>query len=215
MSSLKRIVSSSSSYPSSKKKKTSSKRIPRAPRNYNTFVTRCVNYDTGYAVDSNFGFGFSPTYLWVNGVSTTSIDGASDIQNLFEMCRVVQVKMILLPAANVHETSVDTVTSGTRNIPYVYYAPDYSSNASTTQASMNQMEGLRVTSLDHPIRLTIKPRLSSTSSSGILLSGSNWCVPNTDVPYNGIRVYIDTLIAQNYLQARFSFVITYECKNTK
>lgn len=215
MSSLKRIVSSSSSYPSSKKKRSLAKKIPRAPRNMNTFITRCVNYDFTLGTDANYGFGFSPTYLWVNDVSTNSINGASDISGLFEMCRIVKVKMILLPTANVHETTNDSVTTGVRNIPYVYYAPDYSSNGSTTQSSMNQMDGLRITSFDHPIQLTVRPKLSSTTSSGILLSGSSWVKPDTDVPYNGIRMYIDVANAQTYLGGRAAFIITFECKNCK
>lgn len=215
---MKRTISISEPSSSSKKykKSTRSTRIPRAPKSNVTTLTRCVQYDGNFATDMNVGFGWSPQYLWVSGVSTTSINGASDLTGLFEMVRITKVKMILLPTANVHETTNDGLASGIRNIPYVYYAPDRASNNSTTQSSMNQMEGLRVTSFDHPIQMTIKyPKLSSTGTSGVYLNNQTWLDPATDVPWNGVRMYIDTAVAQTYLGYRANFIITFECKGFK
>ena len=69
-----------------------------------------------------------PTYLWVNGSATTAIGQASDITNLYDLVRVKYVDVIICPNANVHETAVDTVTTGARNIPVLYMAEDKSDN---------------------------------------------------------------------------------------
>lgn len=216
MSSLKRSASSLSKYSKSKKSKyTPTTVVPRLIKAKSYFINRSARYVLNLSTDSNAGYGFSATYLWINGVSTTSIDGASDLTNMFEMCRIAKVKCILLPGANVHEVSNDSITSGERNVPWVYHGADSASGASSTLTSILQQDDLKITLADKKVERTIYPKLSSTVSAGIIMPSSSWVQTNTDIPYYGLRTYIDVYNALTYNVMCWNFIITYECKNTK
>lgn len=215
MSSLKRSLSASAATTAAKKKKSSVPRYLKYSPANTTIVKRGVRFSSDFSVDGNQGFGFSATYLWVNGASSIAIDGAADMTNLYDSCRVKMVEMILLPSANVHDISMDSGTSGSRNVPYLYIAPDYATSGSTTIASMLQMDGLTIHSFDKAIKRKFYPKLATSGSSGIILPASSYVQTGTDVPYFGIRWYADTATAMPYVSYSVNFIIHYECKNCK
>jgi hypothetical protein len=189
--------------------------IPRHRMN-STFVTRCVEYDISLSASIAKGFGWSPTYLWVDEVSTTAIPGVSDIQSLFERTRVVKVKMIVMPSANVHETTNDSSGTGVRNLPWLYAAPNFGTTNVPTMSSISQLEGLRIALLDKPFQYTIRPKPSGYSTGGVLVNpGDCWMNTDTDDPYYGFQVFIDQYTSQAYVKVRFNFIVTFECQGTK
>lgn len=213
---LKRSYSTSSSYVPAKRSKLPKRRIPRGPRVGGVaLVKRSVYYDTTFNVDLAAGFGFSPTYLWVNGSAATAIGQASDISNLYDLVRVKYVDIIICPNANVHETAVDSLTTGARNIPVVYMAEDKSDNDVPNINTLLQHDTLKVDMLDKVIRHRIYPRINTGSNTINLSYGKQWIVSGSDIPANGFKMYIDTLTAQTYLGCRINFIITYECKDAR
>lgn len=207
-------MSTSSSYGKYKKRRTTAvAKVPRILKSPNAvIVKRCVRYNFDLTTDFAGGFGFSPTNLWLNGVSSTAIDGASDITNLFDACRVVKVEMVLLPSCN----SLDyaNVVTTTRNIPYAYIAADKNDSTAPNQASILQFDNLHVTSMDHVIRYTCYPK--TKSEGAIILSRSNWVLTGVDQPYFGIKLYIDnTTTNQANAGGSINFIIHYECKDSK
>lgn len=214
---LKRSYSTSSSYVPAKRGKVSSKvrRIPRAPKSGAALVKRCVTYSHDFNVDLGVGFGFSPTNLWVNGASSTAIPLASDISNLYDLCRVKYVDMIITPFANVHEIASDTVTTGIRNIPIIYYCEDKTDNDVPNLNSLFQQDTLKVDMFDKVIRHRVYPRINTGSNTVNLAYGKQWVLTAADLPANGIKMYVDTNVAQTYLGCRINFIITYECKDAR
>jgi len=215
---LKRSYSTSSSYVPSKRGKypPKSRRLPRAPRIGGiTLVKRTVAYDHTFNVDAAYGFGFSPTHLWVNGAANTSIGSASDITNLYDCVRVKYVDVIITPYANVHEYATDTVTTGVRNIPILYMAEDKTDSDVPNINSLLQEDTLKVDMLDKVIRHRVYPRINTGSNTINMNYGKQWIVAGSDIPANGIKVYVDTINAQTYTGVRFNFVITYECKDAR
>lgn len=212
---LKRSYSSTTKYaPSKRAKAVNRSRIYRAPRTAVTTITRAVRYSVAFSADVALGFGVSPTYLWINNTSTVALDGAADMTSMFDLCRVKKIEMIILPAANVHELSLDVVGTQFKNIPYVYIANDKSDSSNPTQASIMQMDGLRITSLDHPIRHTIySPKCMSASS--VQSTAATWVATGSDVPFNGVKLVMDITTPSNYTEANINFIVTFECKDCK
>lgn len=215
---LKRTYSSTTQYgKSSKKAKPSPRRVPiyRSPRGI-TRLTRCAR--VSYALDQDLaaGFGFSATQLWRNGTALSGIDGASDMTNMFDLCRIVKVEIVALPACNMHELAYDSSLSGIRNLPYLYCAYDQTDCLDPNISSILQFDGLQITSFDKPYRRTFYPKLATASSGGIVLANTNWVSTGTDIPYCGIKLYLDNQ-ANNvpYAGLMLNFIITYECKNPK
>lgn len=126
--------------------------------------------------------------------------------------------MIITPYANVHEYTVDTVTTGARNIPIIYYCEDKTDCDVPNVNTLLQEDTLKVDMLDKVIRHTVYPRLNmfaSGSNSINMNSRPQWILSGTDVPCFGIKMYVDTLTAQTYAGLRVNFIITYECKDAK
>lgn len=135
--------------------------------------------------------------------------------SMFDVCRVKKIEMIILPAANVHELALDVVGTQFKNIPYVYIANDRTDSGNPTQSSIMQMDGLRITSLDKPVRHTIyNPRCMTGTN---VQAGNNSTFVNTgsDVPFNGIKLIMDITTASNYSEANINFIVTFECKDCK
>jgi len=215
---LKRSYSTSSSYVPTKRGRypPKARRIPRAPRASGvSLVKRTVSYDHSFNVDAAYGFGFSPTYLWVNGSATTAIVSASDITNLYDCVRVKYVDVIITPFCNVHEYAVDTATTGIRNIPILYMAEDKTDSSVPNINTLLQEDTLKVDMLDKVIRHRCYPRINTGSDTINLSYGKQWIVAGSDIPANGIKMYIDTINAQTYAGVRFNFIITYECKDAR
>lgn len=214
---LKRTSFYSTSYAPRKKSKYSySRRIPRAPRAGGPVVVkRAVFWDvTSGAADFNSGFGFSSTYLWRNDAQSTAIDGASDMTNLFDMCRIKKVECIITPYGNVHEFANDSTT--TKALPVIYIAADKNDSIAPNAASIMQYDNLHITCLDHVVRYTCYPRITTGSGAISLNRNAAWVNTGSDIPYYGIKMHVDWPQAQVSLTGfRVNFIITFECKDSK
>lgn len=216
MSMLKRSYSASQYYVAKRPKKGTRKlKVGRSPSLGVTRVTRCVTEAFDFTTDYGAGFGFSATRLWRNGSSYADIPVISEITDLFDMVRIAKVEIIVLPGCNNHNIADDSAVTGVRNIPYVYCAPDYSDNAVPNLNTLLQSDKLLVTMLDHPVRRTIYPKLSSAASSGIVLGGNNWVATGSDFPCNGIKFYMDVVTNMAYVGGKINFIIHFDCKHTK
>jgi len=189
------------------------------PSTFNkTVLSLIVDYDVDFTADVSHGFGFSPSALWVNGVSTTTIVGASEIAACFDMVRIQKVEVTMLPGNNFLGFGTNTVTTGQRNIPYIYHCIDYNNGDNPSLAAIRQQPTVMVDSFDHVIRRTIHPRVSMSQSSGF--NGITSMSPNpnlfisvgSDIPCYGLKIYADLFNTPfTYDVARFSFKIYYEC----
>lgn len=192
------------------------RRIPRGPRaGSSVIVKRTVFWDvTSGAADFNGGFGFSPTNLWRDGASSTAIDGASDMTNLFDMCRIKKVECIVTPYGNVHEFANDSTTI--KALPVIYIAADKTDGYNPNASSIMQFDNLHVTCLDHVVRYTCYPRLTTGSGYITLNRYAAWTNTGSDQPAYGIKMHVDWPQAQVTLTGfRINFIITYECKDAK
>lgn len=207
-----------------KRKRTSirsARRIPRTLRaSSHAIVPRTVSYDMSFTSDVALGFGFSPTTLWVNNASSTGIPGASDITALYDMCRIQKVEVTMLPGNNVADYALNSVTSGQRNIPYVYHAVDNNSGGNPTLNEIQQFGNCKVASFDKVIKRTIypAPKFSAASTGTISLQGpalrNVWLATGSDEACFGFKVYMDLLAVNlTYDVARITFKIYYECKD--
>jgi len=125
------------------------------------------------------------------------------------------VDLIITPNANMHEIATDTVTTGARNIPVVYYAVDKTDNDVPNVNTLLQEDTLKVDMLDKVLRYRCYPRINTGSNTINLDYGKQWLVSGSDIPANGMKLYIDTLTAQTYAGCRLNFIITYECKDAR
>lgn len=214
MPNLKRAVSFSGNG-SSKKRRTSyvPRTISMAKSSNSVMVKRTVRYGFDLSTDFAGGFAFTPTTLWYNGATSVAIDGASDITNLFDQCRIKKVEVIILPSCD--GLDYYNVSTTARNVPYVYIAADKNDSSNPTLAAMLQYDNLHITELNHVIRYTCYPKML-TGSSSIVVPNNNWAVAGTDIPYFGIKIYVDnTTTNQPNAGGSINFIIHYECKDSK
>jgi len=179
-------------------------------RSNSCIISRSVAYDVDFSTDVAKGFGFSPTKLWVNGTSTQSIAGASDLQ-MFDLVRVVKVEVTILPNMNVLTYAVGSV----KNIPYVYHAYDPNDSTNPSLSEMEQMSTLKIDSLDHIIRRTIYPNLPSYSTYMVDVGKerkNQFVPPALDNPWFGYKCYADMTGLGAADGFRFAFKIFYECR---
>lgn len=181
-------------------------------------VCRTVQRNITTSADLGIGFGWSPTYLWFNGVPDTAIPGASDLTNLYDVCRVRKVECNIMFDFNGYEVSA----TGTVGLPVVYTAYDPTTNASPTQSSIQQMATTRINMIGdardgNRVVRTIYPRAQQTQGGATLLYSTNqWVETGSDIPYNGLALYVDMInISNPNRNAMFVFKIYYECKVTK
>lgn len=190
---------------------------PRPATFNKVILSLIVDYDVNFATDVSHGFGFSPSALWVNGVSTTTIVGASEIAACFDMVRIQKVEVTMMPGCNFLGFGANTITTGSRNIPYIYHCVDYNSGDNPSLAAIRQQPTCMTESFDHVIKRTIQPRVSSSGSTGNGVTNMSanphlFTSVSSDIPAYGFKVYADLFdTALTYDVARFSFKIFYEC----
>lgn len=197
--------------------------VARVPRSIGTLSNTClipriVIYDLAFTTDSARGFGFSNGWLYVNGAQTVAIAGFSELSALFDLVRIHKVECTLLPGNNSFDYAANTVTTGTRNIPYVYDAFDPNDSSNPSLSDIQQMATCHTHSLDKRITRTIYPNCSPSTSvvdSGVQRK-NQWVKSNVDsVQYCGWKVYADLQTdVFTYDVARCSFKIFYECKGS-
>lgn len=186
--------------------------------NDSVIVCRTVQRNVTTSADIGWGFGWSPTYLWVNGASDTAIPGAADITSLYDVCRVKKVECNIMFDFNGYEVSA----TGTVGLPIVYTAFDPTTNANPTQSSIQQMATTKINMIGdardgNRVVRNIYPRLQQSQSGAVMIYQSNqWVETGSDIPYNGLALYVDMInISNPNRNAMFVFKIYYECKITK
>jgi len=188
------------------------------PKYNSVTIARTVNYDVDFTADVAHGFGFSSTNLWVNGTSSTAIPGASELTALFDLIRIAKVEVTLLPGCDSLNYANNSLSSGTRNIPYVYTAYDPNDSGNPSLSDIQQNNTCKTDSFNKVIKRTIYPQM--TVGSQLLTDiGQNrrniFVKSGVDSPWFGYKVYMDLQsVALTYDIARISFKIFYECRNT-
>lgn len=202
-----------------KSRKTGRKlRIPRDVPGQTVMITRSMAYNIGFAADPAYGFGFSPTNLWVNGASSTAIGGVSEITALFELCRIAKVEITWLPGNQALDWGSNSVTTGIRNIPYVLESFDPRVSTTPTISGLLETSGVSFHSANEPFSKVIHPVL--LNDAGIVPVGrtnrESFVATGVDVPWNGWNVIMDlTSTALTYCSGQFYFKIFYECKSVR
>lgn len=205
---------------SKKRYKFSSRRaVPSGAFSSNTCIIPCtVEHDVDLTADISRGFGFSAINLWINGVATTPIPGATDITALFDLVRVKKVEITIIPGANELSFPASTVTTGVQNIPYVLEAYDPTDSTNPSANNVRELATCRSHRLDQIIRRTIYPCLKD--ASGIVNVGQSrkdtFTQSGSDLPWFGWKVYADMVTnVWTYNTCRFSFKVFYECRQSK
>lgn len=217
----KRARSSSYSGRGRKYKKGSfvSRRIPPVVKSNTCIIPCIVDYDHTFTADLALGVGFSPYALWVNGSSHTVIPGASDIAALFDLVRIQKVEITMMPGSASLDIANNTVTTGTRNIPYVYDCFDPNSGGNPSLPEMKESATTMVRSFDRMLKRTIYPNFVVSSGSFVNVGQSRkdlFQQTATDVPAYGWKCLMDMYnTALTYVICRVSFKIYYECRNSK
>lgn len=185
----------------------------RQPSTFNRcIIATTVDYDASLVADGAYGFGFSPTNLWVNGSSATAYP--TSINNIWDLCRIVKVEMTILPGNDGNAYNANTLTSGTTNIPYVYTAFDPNTSGAPTIAAIKQNSTVQTTSLNHVIKRTFYPNFAPSATVDMGANRKNiFMSVYQDTPAQGVQVYVD-LDAQvwTYCIYRISFKVFMEVR---
>lgn len=181
-------------------------------------VCRTVQANYNTSADAALGLGWSATNMWINGVSTTSIDGATDITNLYDVCRVRKVEVNVMIDYNVHEAAATTSVG----LPIVYTAFDPTDNAAPTSSSIRQYATCKIhmmgdARVGNRVVRTYYPRLQQSQGSYSIVNPMNqWVETGSDIPYNGCKIYMDQIGISN--PNRYYMIVCkiyYECKISK
>lgn len=194
------------------------KRYKAPSSSYNrTIISQTVDFDYDLTVDFTAGFSFSGQSLFRNGVSVANYTDASSIAALYDLCRVHKVEMTILPGNSDFDYNNNGLSSGARNIPYLYTCIDYTDSANPALSEVKDNSTCQVARLDKVYRRTFYPR---APSNNIVDMGTNrlnvFSQANTTIQYQGIKIYID--LAQQvwtYNIGRISFKVFLELRCTK
>lgn len=195
-------------------------KLYKAPRtSFNkTMVATTVDYDVEFTADVSHGFGFSPTHLWVNGVSTTAYVDAAGWQSMFDLIRVHKVEMTILPGNNYLGYGTNTLSTGQRNIPYGYCATDLNSGGNPSLNGIRERSDCETFSLDRMYKRSFYPRLfASDYVTDVGANRKNLFVPvSADLPWYGVLLYLDLkTVALTYDVCRISFKVYVELSSSR
>jgi len=192
--------------------------VPRSIRSNTCIIPCIVDYDANLTADPAIGFGWSPNALWVNGSSYSVIPGTTDLAAVFDLMRVVKVEVTILAGANSLDYANNTVTTGSRQIPWVYDCYDPNSGGNPSLAEVRENATCKTNLLAGAIRRTIYPNLGQYGQTiNVGAGASTTFVPSiVDLPSFGWKVYIDmSQQVWTYNILRFSFKVFYECRSSK
>lgn len=183
-----------------------------------TIISTTVDYDVEFTADVSHGFGWSPSHLWVNGVSTTAYVDAASMQGLFDLARIHKVEMTLLPGNNFLGYGTNTLSTGQRNIPYGYCATDLNSGGNPSLNGIRDRSDCETFSLDKAYKKTFYPRMfASDFVTDVGRNRNNLFVPvSSDIPWYGALLYLDLkTVALTYDVARISFKVFIELSSSR
>jgi len=194
------------------------KRYKELSSSYNrTIISQTVDYDYDLTVDVTAGFSFTGQALYRNGVSVVNYSDASSIAALYDLCRVHKVEMTILPGNSDFDYNNNGLSSGSRNIPYLYTALDYTDSANPSLANVRENSTCQVARLDKVYRRTFYPRQPNNNVTDMGANRKNLFTGTDSISqYMGIKVYID--LAQQvwtYNIGRISFKVFLELRDSK
>lgn len=187
------------------------------PKSNSCIISRTVDHDIAFDGNYGYGFGFSPTHLWINQVSTTAISGASEIAALFDLVRIVKVEVTVLPGQNFMGYGSNTSGTGVRNIPIMYHCYDPNDGLNPTLSSSQENNTCKVDILDKIIKRTIYPQMTVGNQLMTDIGSSRKDVfvkSSYDSPWYAFKAFFDLDELLAYDAARISFKIFYECRNS-
>ena len=82
---------------------------------------------------------FTATSLWINGVSNTTIPNTAEIATVFDCVRIQKVEVTIMSGNDSLDYANQTLSSGTRSIPYLYEAFDPNDSTNPTLGSMQEL----------------------------------------------------------------------------
>lgn len=181
-------------------------------------VCRTAQNTTNTGADYAIGIGASPANIWINGLSSIGYAGATDISSLYDICRVIKMEVSLMWDFNTSDVS----STGTAGMPIVYTAFDPTDNAQPTLSTIQQYASTRVSCVGdaktgNRIVRTIYPRCQQLQSGMTIIQEKNpWVETISDIPYNGLKIYIDYIGTPNTNRIfMYTIKVWLECKVTK
>jgi len=146
----------------------------------------------------------------------TQLAGATDIGNLYDQYRFMNIKVTVIP----HQNSGEGLAAPTGTIGYLYYVQDQDGGGPATDAAFKERPDLVIKRTDRPLVFNCRnPRISSAAYAGGAFTGytipdkAMWidCDSNT-VPHYGMYFLFSTnlagmtfdIITQVTLQAKHS-----------
>lgn len=202
--------------------------VPRAPRSkqftrpgQRAVIPIVANFDYGLTTDPSMSFSFDQRGYYVNG-AFNAIGGATELNSVWELMRIMKVEFTILPAANGLEYSAQSLSTGVTNIPYVYRAFDYNDpDNGRSLAQIMQNPTVHISRADRVQKFTLWPKIQGTSdviNTGIedknqFIQGTN-SAGNTH--WNGCVVYIDMVNeVWTYGSGRVVMKVFYECLQSR
>lgn len=181
-------------------------------------IPRTAYYPLSFAADPAYAFGFSATNVWVNAVSALTVPGASEITSLFELVRVAKVIVTYIPGNHALDWGSNTITTGTRNIPWIYECFDPCITATPSIAGMVEAASTITRTANVPFSRTIYPVLNESSLA--VNTGTSrkdiFVRAGSDVPFDGWSFIADlSSVALTYDIGALMFKIFYECRCTR
>lgn len=181
----------------------------KQPSTFNRCViaTTC-GYDVLLSADTGVSFGFSPTNIWVDGVS--GLNYPLDISGIWDLCRVQKVEMTIMCTAN----SLEFGATATTPIPVCYHAFDPNTSTIPTLTSIRQNSTCQSDRCDKVIRRTFYPNIVPDAVVDLGNARKNkFLSVYRDDPFNGILCFFDTFsTAPAAVAARFSFKVFLEVR---
>lgn len=193
--------------------------IPRPLASNTCIIPLSCDYDMDLTADIGRGFGFSTAKLWVNGTSTTTLTGASEVAAVFDLMRLVKVDIVILPGNDTRDYANNTVGSGQAQIPWCYSGLDYNDSTNPSLSDIHQNPFLRRELFNHAIKRTFIPTLSQ---GGLVVdfgasAKDKWVKAGDDTQiYCGYKIYVDMLNTVNtYSICRMNVKCYFECSFSK
>lgn len=180
-----------------------------------------ANYDYSLTTDPSLSFSFDNRGYYING-TFNAIGGATDINSVYELMRVMKVEFTILPATNGLDYSAQTLSTGVSNIPYIYRAFDYNDpDNGRTLAQIQQNPSCYISRADRVQRFTLWPKIQGTSTLvNTGMEDRNQFLQSTqsasNSKWNGCVIYLDMVNeVWTYGSGRVVMKVFYECLSSR
>lgn len=186
----------------------------KQPSTFNRCVIATTVTDTIdlTGTDGYYGYGFSPSKLWVNGVSGFSYP--TSVINIWDLARVVKVEITIAANSN----SADFSSGTTILIPYAYDCFDPNdNNAPVSLTEVQQNSTCQMFRLDKVRTRTIYPLVQNANVVDVGIGRrTRFLNSAVDNPMNGYKLVIDQPAAHaaTITEVRVNFKIFLEVRSS-